>query len=100
MPEAIALHVEEGHGDVACHPRRQDGGAVEVEQVAQVRRQFDQVVGDLALVELVEHGEEEQRFVGGAAACGGRPAFGGIAAKLGENGDVLGQIRHRATQRD
>ena len=94
MPEAIALHVEEGHGDVACHPRRQDGGAVEVEQVAQVRRQFDQVVGDLALVELVEHGEEEQRFVGGAAACGGRPAFGGVAAKPGNLTNIMPYFKH------
>lgn len=64
MPEALALHVEERHGDVADHAGRQDGGAVEVEQVAQVRREFDQIVGELALVELVEDGEEEQGLVG------------------------------------
>ena len=100
LPEAFALHVKEGHGNVASHPRRQHGGTVEVEQVAQVGREFDQIVGDLALVELVEHGEEEQGFVGRFAAGGGGPAFGGVAAEPRENGDVVAQIRHKSIQRD
>ena len=58
MPKAFALQVEEGHGDVADHAGRQYDSTVEIEQVTQVRGEFDQVVGDLALVELVKDGEE------------------------------------------
>ena len=84
MPEAFTLHVEEGHSNVASHAGRQDDGAVEIEQVAQVGREFDQIVGDLALVELIEDGEKEQGLVRGfgAGRCG--PAFGGVAAEFGE----------------
>ena len=59
MPETFTLHVKEGHCDITDHSWRQDNGAVEIEQVAKVGCEFDQVVCDLTLLKLIEHGKEK-----------------------------------------
>jgi hypothetical protein len=72
-PEALTLQVIKGIGQVPALAGRAHGVPVTAEQVTQFRRQLNEVGAEAALSAEVQHGQEQQGFVGGAEGGNGRP---------------------------
>lgn len=73
MPEAFAVQVKKGHGDVAALAGRVDSLPVQAKQLHQLIIQLNEVAANVALGKQVDDREKQEGFMRGAVGSNGRP---------------------------